>query len=257
MRFVGVDLAWGDRKTTAAVVLEAKEGGGARSAAFATALGTVDEIAGFIRENVAGKDAFVGIDAPLIVPNQTGSRLCDQECTAKWRRYDAGALPANKRQCGDPSRGGQLLQQLEAEGFRHGYDTEPGRPDRVVLEVYPHPASVALLGLDRIFKYKRSAIAVNQEGLAAYQAKLCESLDRLDPTVEMKDDLIGRLRRDPNQLRGVHFERQSDLVDALMCAVTSFHFWTWGSEKWEVLGKLEEGTILAPRPEAYGLAAHT
>ncbi len=252
MRFVGVDLAWGERKPSALVVLEAGEPGPGRPVAFSSGLESIEEMGAFILANAPG-GAIVGIDAPLVVPNDNGGRPCDAECTAKWRRYDAGALPANKKLCGDPPRGGQFLDWLAGAGFEHRYDIAPGRPARAVVEVYPHPASVALLGLERIFKYKRSATAQNQEGLAAYQKKLLEALGRLDPPVELEGELAGRLRRDPANLRGADFERQGDLVDALMCAVTAFHFWRWGEARWEVLGKREEGTILVPKAAAYGL----
>ena len=49
------------------------------------------------------------------------------------------------------------------------------------------------------------------------------------------------------------FERQGDLVDALVCAVTAFHFWKWGKEKWEVAGDTRHGAMLLPRAEAFGL----
>lgn len=254
MRFVGVDLTWADRKPSAIVVLEGGGEGPARPIAFSSGLEHVEEMGDFIVSHTPG-GGIVGIDAPLVVPNGSGARPCDLECTAKWHAYDAGALPANKKLCGDPPRGGRLLAWLAGAAFPHRYDIEAGVPARAAMEVYPHPSSVALLGLERIFKYKRSATSQNQEGLAAFQARLYERLGRLDPPVELGGELAGRLRRNPALLRGADFERQGDLVDALVCAITVFHFWRWGAEKWEVAGSAAEGAILLPRAEAFAIPA--
>ena len=252
MRFVGVDLAWADRKPSAIVVLEGGKDGPGAPIAFSSGLEHVEEMGDFILSHTPG-GGLIGVDAPLVVPNESGARPCDLECTAKWRGYDAGALPANKKLCGDPPRGGRLLRWLGEAGFEHRYDLQAGVPLRAAMEVYPHPSSVALLGLTKIFKYKRSATAQNQEGLAAFQAKLYERLGRIDPPVELGGELAGRLRRNPTLLRGADFERQGDLVDALVCAVTVFHFWRWGAAMWEMAGSAAQGAILLPRPEAFNV----
>ncbi|MEK6712527.1 MAG: DUF429 domain-containing protein, partial [Nitrospinota bacterium] len=182
MRFVGVDMAWGDRKPSAIVVIEGGRKGPGYPVAFSSGLEHVEEMGDFILSHAPG-GGLVGIDAPLVVHNDSGARPCDLECTEKWGAYDAGALPANKKLCGDPPRGGRLLRWLGEAGFLHRHDVEPLVPLRAAVEVCPHPSAVAMLGLDRIFKYKRSATTQNQEGLAAFQASLFEKLGKLDPPV--------------------------------------------------------------------------
>ena len=80
---------------------------------------------------------------------------------------------------------------------------------------------------------------------------MSDGLEKLEPAVYLEGELGGRLRRNPTQLKGEEFERQADLIDALMCAVAVYHAWYWGEEKWEPAGKPEEGAILLPRTGAY------
>lgn len=250
MRFIGVDLAWGDRKPSAAVVLESEKDTPAHAVNFSSGLDEVGAIGDFILSQATGP-AVIGIDAPLVVPNASGGRACDESCAAKWGAFQAEAPPANQRQCGNPTRGGRLVAKFEGAGFHLDHDFPPRKETRAVFEILPQPASVALLGLKRAYKFKRSATAQHQKELALYQKALIGSLERLDPAVYLEGELRGRLRRNPAQLKGEEFERQADLVDALMCAVAVYHAWYWGEEKWETAGKLEEGAILLPRAESY------
>ena len=84
---------------------------------------TENEIEQFVRENVGGRDAFVAIDAPLIVPNLEGRRVAEALTGQLFRKYDAGAHPANRTRLGQWSdgkiRGEEITRLLEDEGFRH------------------------------------------------------------------------------------------------------------------------------------------
>src|SRR6478735_9235950 len=143
MYFVGVDLAWGQRKPTGLAVLD--DGG---QLIHVSAADTDEEIVATLAPYVEG-DCLVAIDAPLIVPNATGNRPAEADLNRDFARFDAGAHPANtgKPELVDP-RGARIAARL-------GLDLNPrsGRSRRAI-EVYPHPATVALFRLGRTLKYK-------------------------------------------------------------------------------------------------------
>ena len=95
-------------------------------------------------------DCLVAIDAPLIVTNATGNRPAERDLNRDFAGFHAGAHPANtgKPELRDRPRGARLAARL-------GLDMNPrsGRARRAI-EVYPHPATVALFRLDRTLKYK-------------------------------------------------------------------------------------------------------
>ncbi len=144
MYFVGVDLAWGDRKPTGLAVLD--DDGRLQ---HLSAVSTDEEIAAALAPYVEG-DCLVAIDAPLIVRNATGNRPAEAALNQDFARFDAGAHPANtsRREFSGTPRGARLSSLL-------GLDMNPrSRRARRGIEVYPHPATVALFRLGRTLKYK-------------------------------------------------------------------------------------------------------
>ena len=111
-----------------------------------------DEIADALAAYVEG-DCLVAIDAPLVVKNATGNRPAEAALNRDFARFDAGAHPSNtgKAEFRDGTRGGRLCARL-------GLDLNPrsGRARRAI-EVYPHPATIALFRLGRTLKYKQKA----------------------------------------------------------------------------------------------------
>ena len=87
--FVGVDLAWGDRSPTGVAAVD--ESGVLRHVGAA---GGDDDILAQLQPYVAGA-CVVAIDAPLVVVNPSGNRPCEAALNRDFRRFDAGAHPAN------------------------------------------------------------------------------------------------------------------------------------------------------------------
>ncbi|MGZ4483579.1 MAG: DUF429 domain-containing protein [Nocardioidaceae bacterium] len=144
MHFVGVDLAWGDRKPTGLAILD-DEGCLLHVSAASTDDAIVAVLAPYVED-----DCLVAIDAPLIVANATGNRPAEAALNKDFARFDAGAHPANtgKPEFREQPRGARIAARL-------GLDMNPrsGRARRAI-EVYPHPATVALFRLGRTLKYK-------------------------------------------------------------------------------------------------------
>src|SRR5215210_3985075 len=102
MHFVGVDLAWGERKPTGLAVLD-DEG----HLLHVSAVRTDDEVVGTLAPYTAG-GCVVAIDAPLIVANASGNRPAEAALNRDFARFDAGAHPSNtgKPEFRDGTRGG-------------------------------------------------------------------------------------------------------------------------------------------------------
>lgn len=239
---IGIDLAWGARGRTGLAVLDAR----GRLVA-STSVVTDPEIDAFLAPYL-GADVVAAIDAPLVVPNDAGSRPCERELGDVYRAYDAGAHPANRsRAYLDPPRGAVLAE-------RHGWAVDPavppaaGRP--VAVEVYPHPAMVALFGLGLVLPYKAKP-GRDLDSLRAAFGALLAHLERVaGPTLHLDaSQRWAQLRlavasaRRKSELRVVE-----DEVDAILCAHLA-RLWVTDRERMRVFGDVETGYIVVPDRE--------
>lgn len=245
MRFIGLDLAWSVRNPTGGAVVEGDAGGGRLTE---TALLSDDaSILEFVDAQAGDGPAIVAIDAPLTVPNVTGRRPAEAEVGAVFGRFQAAAHPTNRTRLADAAgvvRGEALTQALEARGFVHDPRIPAGAPVRRVVEVYPHPAMVALFGLPRTLKYKNKGQPreVLDEAWAAFHRHLA-SLNEADPPLTGLD---AHLSVDPAALKGRALKGHEDRTDAILCAYIALYAHRWGLERSEVLGTLDGGSILTP-----------
>ena len=215
MHFVGLDLAWGERSPTGVAVLD--EHG---ALVHLSAVRTDDEIDSALRP-YGGDGLVAGVDAPLLVTNEAGQWAAERELGKDFRRFDAGAHPAN---LSNPAfnegpagtRGARVCARL-------GLDLDPSsRAHRRAVEVYPHPATITLFRLGRTLKYK------NKQGRPVQQLRdelltlirLLESLSSRTPALllvgyegwrTLTFDVEAATRK--AQLRVAE-----DQVDAVICA---------------------------------------
>lgn len=215
MYLVGVDLAWGERRPTGLAVLD--DGGHLVHVSTAK---SDDEVAAALAEFTRGP-CLVAIDAPLIVANATGNRPAEAALNRDFARFDAGAHPSNlsRPQFSPVPRGARLASRL-------GLDINPrsGRRRRAI-EVYPHPATVALFGLGRTLKYKsktgRDLSLLRSEMLVLLG--LVEGLAAADPTLVLDDPRAAggwaALRAAvESATRKSELRVVEDQVDAVLCA---------------------------------------
>jgi predicted RNase H-like nuclease/ppGpp synthetase/RelA/SpoT-type nucleotidyltranferase len=236
MHFVGVDLAWGQRKPTGLAVLD-----DAGQLVHVSAAGTDDEIVAALAPYAEG-DCLVAIDAPLIVPNETGNRPAEAALNRDFARFDAGAHPSNT---GKPElvkpRGAVIASRL-------GLDMNPrsGRPRRAI-EVYPHPATVALFRLGRTLKYKnktgRSLEALRGELLVLMG--LLEGLADEDPPLLVDGAWKELVTRVEDATRKSELRVVEDQVDAVLCAYVAL-FATRRPEATTTYGDFAGGYIVTP-----------
>jgi predicted RNase H-like nuclease/ppGpp synthetase/RelA/SpoT-type nucleotidyltranferase len=239
MYFVGIDLAWGTRQPTGVAVLD--DGG---RLVHVSARTTDESIVAAIGDYVRG-DCLVAIDAPLVVTNATGSRPAEAALNRDFSRFDAGAHPANttKPEFRDTPRGRRLADGL-------GLDIDPhSRRRRRAIEVYPHPATVAVFGLGRTLKYKNKK-GRSVPGLRAELLRLIgllESLTSAVPPLRLTHDDTWRALVAGVEAaeRKSELRRAEDQVDAVVCAYVAL-FAERRPDATTTYGDLAEGYIVTP-----------
>lgn len=247
IRCIGLDLAWSERNASGGAVISGGSTGGVFE--HAALLGDNTEIIAYVQEHAGDGPCIVAVDAPLHVPNEEGRRPAEAAIGAAFARYQAGAHPANRRRlsAGGVVRGEALVAELQARGFVHAPMIAAGVPVRQVIEVFPHPAMVALFGLERTLKYKvkanRSRAAVDA-AWGEYQRHLRE-LAAADPPLHGHEALVSQAVA---ELRGRRLKDYEDMIDALFCAYIGLYGFRWGQVRCQVFGTMEEGYIFTPVP---------
>jgi predicted RNase H-like nuclease len=243
MRFLGVDLAWGERAATGLASVEAD----GKVTASATRV-DLDSIVAWCKAQTKG-DVLVAVDAPIIVPNSAGRRVCEQIVSLCYGGRNASAHSSNTsmKPFALQPRGAQLAAGL---GLEMDPLLTPNEPVSRLIEVYPHPAIVTLFGLDTILPYKakrRRSAAVRCVALNALMTYI-ERLANADPPMhvaahprwaEMREAIAGS----PSNGR---LNRIEDEIDAYVCAYIGLFYWHNGLARSRVVGNLELGYIVTP-----------
>jgi len=240
VHFVGVDLAWGENKPTGLAVLDDRG-----SLVHVSSVQTDDQIVAALKPFVEG-DCLVAVDAPLVVTNPTGNRPAEAALNQDFARFQAGAHPANtgKPEFSATPRGARLSARL-------GLPLNPrSRRVRRAIEVYPHPATVALFRLGCTLKYKNKpgrTFDTLREELSRLM-RLVEGLSTAEPSMvvggvgspwaQLVEAVEGASRK--SQLRVVE-----DQVDAVVCAYVAL-FATRCPERTTTYGDRATGAIVTP-----------
>jgi predicted RNase H-like nuclease len=256
--FIGVDAAWGDVNETGIVALEPT--GHVRDAGWAVG---VDAAVAWICAHTE-PDTLVFIDAPLVVTNPTGQRLCE---THVGQRYWRWSVSANSTNTASRRLGGvALLKALENKGFSYddGIDGPP-RFGRLVSECYPYTTIVGYgpFGYDVRPLYKRKPKSMRTAEFRTVRAAACDeliqrvaALPHVDPPLDLRShDTTRKLLQERSPLESAAYKHREDLLDAALCAWTSSLWHRHGFERCQVLGAVPgvgrpAATIIAPaRPE--------
>ncbi len=215
--FAGVDLAWAGRNPTGVAVVDA----GGRLVHIG-AVRTDEAVLAALSPYVQGP-CLVAFDAPLVVTNPTGQRPAESALNRDFRRFEAGAHPANttKPEFADGPRAARLARVL-------GLDMDPRSPAaRRAIEVYPHPATVVLFRLQRTLKYK----AKPGRGVEQLKSELLMLMDGIEKLahaavplqVAHHHDWIGLRRQAIAAQRKSQLRRAEDPVDAVVCAYVAMY----------------------------------
>ena len=188
--------------------------------------------------------AIVAVDAPTIINNLTGMRLADKLTHKYFGRYHAGCYPANlSLKFAERTVG--LGKTLTAKNFQHAPVIKPKHLGRYQIEVFPHPATINLFGLEKILKYKKGKLSDRQQELAKLRNYIIKFLPQLEPALSLSLSAIPAIDR---SFTGKELKAIEDMLDSLICAYVAAHWWYWGEAKNLVLGDLDSGYIVIPNP---------
>ena len=259
--FHRIDLAWGlggRRPPNETGLCALDETGCILDAGWTRGPGAVDEWVGTMlaQHRAAGETVVIAIDAPLIVPNETGMRACERDVGRCYGRWKVGANASNRALA---SRAGEaLLDLLEQRGVAYTDGTTPAAPGAAVaFECYPY---TTLVGVDAFGydderpRYKRldRSIASSEAKIrrAAATDELILRLDRLaeadaDPRLDVRShavtaEIAATLTPPSGEKSRKHRE---DLIDAALCAYTAAFWHRHGSPRTQALGTLDPATV--------------
>lgn len=210
--FIGLDLAWGQRKPTGVAVVD----GGGRLVHLVTVSDDASIRAAL--KPYADDPCLVGIDAPLIVANPTGQRPAEKALNADFGRFQASVHPTNtgRPEFAESPRGARLADALEL-------DIDPASTaQRRAIEVFPQAATVALFRLGRTLKYRskpgRGIVQLRSEMLRLMDH--IEGLSLANPYLRVADSPAWIELRDTVEkaTQKSELRQVEDRIDALLCA---------------------------------------
>ncbi|MGB3615195.1 MAG: DUF429 domain-containing protein [Elainellaceae cyanobacterium] len=240
-RFLGIDLGWTSGESGLCCLEWVNEPANCLKLVDLTRRLAIADILAWVDEQANGGDAVVAIDAPTIIPNDTGMRLAEKLAHRHFGRYHAGCYPANR---GRPfaERTAGLGTTLEQRDYRHAPTaTAPQPSGRYQLEVFPHAAMIHLFQLPRILKYKKGRLSDRREQLTRLRQLILTHLPQLSPALAAP--LLPPIPTTGRELKAVE-----DQLDSLICAYIAAHWWCWGAEKNLTLGDVSSGYIVVPTP---------
>jgi predicted RNase H-like nuclease len=235
MYFVGLDLAWGEKNNTGVAVVDADG-----RLLHVGAAHDDESIEAAIEPYVSG-DCLVAIDAPLIVKNLTGFRPCETALNRDFQKFDAGARPAfAKNPALTAPRAARIATALTL-------DMDPASSSlRRAIEVYPHPATIALFRLDKTLKYKRGPFETRKAALLQLMT-LIEGLDDTTPRLRVNHNMswVELRKRIEAATKPGQLDRDEDPVDAVVCAYVGL-YWYHRPEDVTIYGDYAGGYIVTP-----------
>ncbi|MEO1209109.1 MAG: DUF429 domain-containing protein [Cyanobacteria bacterium J06638_20] len=245
MIFIGVDLGWTSQPTGLCCL---------RSHRIAdrlelqlvelTRIDSLESVLEWIdRQCPVTQMGGVAVDAPTLIRNETGMRMCDRLAHRYFGRYHAGCYPAN---LGLPfaERTVGFGLALEQRGFFHAPSLQPQQSTRFQVEVFPHPATIRLFRLPRILKYKKGRVSDRRIALSQFRQYILDSLPDANLSLRITEEDLPTIPK-----TGVAMKAVEDQLDSLVCAYVAAHWWAWGLERNQVLGDGETGYIVVPNPD--------
>lgn len=234
--FLGIDLAWQSQRNPTGGAALTLAGSALTLTSLAPPLRGLEAVQAFILAHALDR-TIVAVDAPLVIPNLTGQRVCELKVSQRYGSRHASCHASNLTLYPDPASV-RLSSWLTEHGFQHP-TSQVGH--RTMLEVYPHAAYVALLDRPYIIRYKKGTVAEKCAGLREVQTTLAQL------PIERSGGWNELLERDPASMRGAARKEFEDLLDAVFCAYIGYHYWRHGEEGSEIFGSVDAGYIVNPR----------
>ena len=203
----GIDLAWGYKMPDAIAcgVLEKREGYWSLSEIdIHYEKYEVADLTEFLSHGATNH--LIAVDAPLVCTNLTGARAVDKECSALYRKYEAGCHPVNLSLVTRPLELAEVLRKKNVS-----ISPEWQQTGMRALEVYPHPTMIHWFGLEKTIKYKKGRVAEKRKAFSDYQLHLRNFLNRWNGLeIQYPDEL-------KTILSELWSKKVEDKLDAFFC----------------------------------------
>lgn len=285
MRFVGISLAWrpGEARERASSLVALDERGSIVSNAFAL---TAGEISSSVEGYAEGRRGLVvGIDAPLAVPNEKGTRRVEKIL----QKVALPAYAASRKMFGGEPFAEEVLAALGAAGVEWtDYPLPRARGQRTVVEV-DAAATLKVLALERtardgvpswsepdgeevlssvLREMTEPKLRKGNKGARAEALKGAVDVLWNTPGLRLRTgNLSGELNAPENvdlsklditeALSHAELDRVAGLVEGTLAAYTVHRHWR-GRDGSVVVGTGREGSVLLPASEPLrGLVAET
>jgi len=208
--YIGIDLAWGEKNLSGFCVLSPQNK--KLKILDIRLIKSIDEIILEIQK-YKGYKIYVGVDAPLVVPNETGNREIEKNFNKDFAKYKISMLPANRKLLTKYSpniRSEELYKRLDGDGFKRDYNS-----NKVIFEVYTHSTIAMCFNNHKILPYKRKKgrnTEFIKEQLEIYKNYLKKVISSHDI---FKEDL--------SLIKGQKLKDYEDKLDAITCAYCMYY----------------------------------
>ncbi len=219
MYYIGIDPSWSGKNNTAVVVCDEE-------------LRVIEnyytnDMKKIILAIVPFKEAVIGIDAPLIIKNETGHRKNEAEFLKVFARFGLGLHAVNKKRY--PYFFPELLyRELSALGYSFDKNN--------IYEVYPHATIMACFNNMKLLQYK------SKYGSTVRRANMEKLCNYLAGVIEYGDLFTGTIAH----AKGKQLKKYENFLDALVCAYTVYYCM---HESCYSFGYAENGILLVPSSE--------
>jgi len=213
--FIGIDLAWKRRNRSYVVVLDSMA-----NIIHSHSL-SFDEIAPFLQQHIDPSEAIIGVDAPLIVNNESGNRCTEVEFLKSYSKYKLGAYPVNRRLL---TKSYGLIVGEELSKILKAYE---------LVEVYPHATILNLFNDAKVLPYKYKK--------GRNKAFYMEQLVRYTGFLESVTPNLDKKLFDGSTLKTL--KKYEDYLDSITCAYSLYYA---NKYNYESYGSQEEGLLIVP-----------
>jgi len=238
VKLAGVDLAWQSKKNPTAIAVGILKDSHLNITEIHQGLFSIESVIDCL--GALGDLKGVAIDAPLVIKNQSGQRLCERELGREYSSRHASCHTSNLKLY-PQADSVRLSNHLFNAGFQHlGEVTTKWQ-----IECYPHPAIIEIFELSERLKYKKGKVAAKREGqkvLASLIKSLATSRDLALHIPQEIQPIVENQRID--SLKGKALKHNEDVLDSILCLYVAALYQQ--SHQHLVFGDTSEGYIYVP-----------
>ncbi len=233
----GVDLAWQSEKNPSAIAYGVLNGTALTVTGVDPAVYGIDDVLNQLT-SIVGLQG-IAIDAPLIINNASGQRVCETGIGKEYGSRHASCHTSNTKLYPD-AKSVYLSNKLKEKGFSHL------EGEHWQIECYPHPAIIEIFGLKERLKYKKGKVAEKKEG-QKHLANLIRALKGSSSLSMVMDERGMKYLDDAHidSLVGQGLKSNEDALDSIVCVYIAGLY--AAKSEGQVFGDANDGYIWVPQ----------